>query len=281
MRIIENLTFEGAGMFGITYVGALSVLQTNGILDTVKRYSGTSSGSIVATLLAINCTVDQIEDIFLDTDWASFLDTKCCCCGIINIFYKYGYNIGKRKEISIKRILKEYTGNSNITFKQIYDIYKKELYITAVNLNLKIPVYFSHKYSPDMCVWKAIQMSTAFPFVFTPVKHDGHYYVDGGIMENYPIEVFDDKTKSLGFKIISSDTEINVPTLYSFTTCILSATLKALDDKDTHPYYEETIFIKIPKQGLLTSVLEIDKIIINHKEYYDYGVNAVKTFIKN
>jgi predicted acylesterase/phospholipase RssA len=277
----ENLTFEGAGIFGISYIGALSVLDEHHILDGIKRYSGTSSGSLIAALLSMDCSIKKLHDIMLDTDWGSFLDTSCCCTGLFNTFYKFGYNIGKRKERVFRRILDEHTGIKDITFKQAYDRYNKELYVCTVNINLELPVYFSHEYSPDLSIYKALHMSTAFPYVFSPVKYNGHYHVDGGIMENYPMEIFNDTERSLGLKIISSDdTHRKMTNIYNYTTRILSSILRALDDKDTIPYKDQTIFIKIPKQGLLTSVLDVDTVLIDHHEYFRYGVECTKQYIK-
>jgi NTE family protein len=276
----ENLTFEGAGIFGISYVGALTVLKEHSILSKIKRYSGTSSGSLIAALLSMNCSVEKIHDIMMDTDWGSFLDTRCWCTGIFNTFYKFGYNIGKRKEKTFRRILDEITGIKDITFNQAYHKYNKELYVCSINITIEKPVYFSYEYSPDMPIYKALHMSTAFPYVFSPIKYNGHHYVDGGIMENYPIEVFNDKEKSLGLKIISSDNKPKTASnIYKYSTCILSSTLRALDDKDTIPYKDQTIFIKIPKQGLLTSVLDIDAVLLDHHEYYKYGVECTKKYM--
>lgn len=279
---LENLTFEGAGIFGISYVGALSVLKEHSILNGIKRYSGTSSGSLIAALLSMNCSVEKIHDIMLETDWGSFLDTRCCCTGIFNTIFKFGYNIGKRKEKTFRRILDKITGIRDITFRQAHRKYHKELYVCAINITIEMPVYFSYDYSPDMPIYKALHMSTAFPYVFSPIKYNGHHYVDGGIMENYPIEVFNDKKRSLGLKIISSDTKPKTASnIYKYSTCILSSTLRALDDKDTIPYKDQTIFIKIPKQGLLTSVLDIDTVLLDHHEYYNYGVECTKKYIDN
>lgn len=268
---IENLTFEGAGIFGITYIGALSILESRKILKNIKRYSGSSSGAIIATLLSIGYSLTELEKLLTETKWSTFLDTSCCC-GIFNFFNIYGFNKGKSKEKWFKKIIKNKSGYDNLTFKQIYDLYNKELYICAINLNHEKPIYFSYKYSPNMPVWLALQMSTCFPYIFSPIKYKNEYYIDGGVMENYPIEIFDDKHKSLGFKIISSDSyNKNLSNIYEYSTCVLSSSLRALDDKDTGPYIDRTIFINIPKQGLLTSVLDIEEIIINYEDYYNYG----------
>ena len=282
MNNIENITFEGAGVFGISYVGALSVLNDRGILDNIKRYSGSSSGSLTATMLSMGCSVEEMYSLMLNTDWESFLDTRCCCMGLFNMYFNFGYNSGKQMEKFLKKIILNQTGNKETTFHQAYTMYNKELYICAVNLDKKQPEYFSYISSPDMPIWKALRMSMAFPYVFSPIKHNGSIYVDGGVMENYPIEVFSNKEQSIGFKIISSDSGKKQPTnMVNYSTSILSSIMQALDDKDTMPYHDQTVYIDIPNQGLLTSVLDIDTVMLDHAEYYQYGVDCTLGYLKN
>lgn len=48
---IENIVFEGAGIRGIAYSGAINQLEQIGLLKNVKRVGGTSAGAITAMLL--------------------------------------------------------------------------------------------------------------------------------------------------------------------------------------------------------------------------------------
>ena len=49
----KNLVFEGGGVKGIAYVGALEVLDREGILKDIKRVAGTSAGAMVAVLIGL------------------------------------------------------------------------------------------------------------------------------------------------------------------------------------------------------------------------------------
>ncbi len=60
---IENLVLEGGGVKGLAYAGALQVLAENNLLDTVIRVAGSSAGGIVALLLAVGHTPDEILKI--------------------------------------------------------------------------------------------------------------------------------------------------------------------------------------------------------------------------
>ena len=52
----ENLVFEGAGIRGIAYSGAIAELEQHGLLKNIKRVGGTSAGAITALLLCLGYT---------------------------------------------------------------------------------------------------------------------------------------------------------------------------------------------------------------------------------
>jgi NTE family protein len=52
MSQFRNLVFEGGGVKGIAYAGAIEVLEKESILSDIKRVAGTSAGAITAALLA-------------------------------------------------------------------------------------------------------------------------------------------------------------------------------------------------------------------------------------
>ena len=53
MNNVKNLALKGGGVLGIAYAGAIKVLEDQNILDGIEAVSGTSAGSIVATLLVL------------------------------------------------------------------------------------------------------------------------------------------------------------------------------------------------------------------------------------
>ena len=50
-------------MKGIAYVGALEVLEKEGILSKIKRVAGTSAGAMVAVLVGLGFSADELKDI--------------------------------------------------------------------------------------------------------------------------------------------------------------------------------------------------------------------------
>ena len=56
----KNLVFEGGGVKGIAYVGALEVLEKEGILQDVERVAGTSAGAMMAVLVGLRYSVAEV-----------------------------------------------------------------------------------------------------------------------------------------------------------------------------------------------------------------------------
>jgi NTE family protein len=74
MSQFRNLVFEGGGVKGIAYAGALEVLEKENILPDIKRVAGTSAGAITATLLALGAKSSDIADIVGHTSFRKFMD---------------------------------------------------------------------------------------------------------------------------------------------------------------------------------------------------------------
>ena len=70
----RNLVFEGGGVKGVAYIGALKVLEEKGILGQIQRIGETSAGAINAVLLALGYTGEEILPILLDLKFKNFLD---------------------------------------------------------------------------------------------------------------------------------------------------------------------------------------------------------------
>ncbi len=68
MPTYRNLVFEGGGVKGIAYGGALSELESRNILSHIKRVAGTSAGAITAILLAVGFGYKDVTDIVANTD---------------------------------------------------------------------------------------------------------------------------------------------------------------------------------------------------------------------
>ena len=203
------LIFEGGGMKGMCFVGALLELTKEhegcGSLDlsNVRYYGGTSAGSIFATLLASGHTPQEIEQVMYDTKWKRLKDGGFCFLqNIVRLFRGFGYHKGQFIEELINKLLYKRTGIHNITFEQLHNITNNHLKMVGTNLTTGKIEYMDHVLTPHMPVAKAVQISACIPFVFEPVKYNGAMYVDGGLVKNFDIDMFSEyKPTLLAFDI--------------------------------------------------------------------------------
>ncbi|MGH8160694.1 MAG: patatin-like phospholipase family protein, partial [Gammaproteobacteria bacterium] len=75
MSQFRNLVFEGGGVKGIAYAGAIAELEKRGMLADVRRVGGTSAGAITACLLALGPDTVKLREIVTTTPYASFEDS--------------------------------------------------------------------------------------------------------------------------------------------------------------------------------------------------------------
>jgi NTE family protein len=200
-RKIRNLVFEGGGVKGIAYGGALKTMNEMGLLDEVLRVAGTSAGAITATLLALGCSVPVITNIIQHTNFSEFEDDSL---GVIRdtsrLITDYGWYKGDAFEKWMGDLIREIKGDEYLTFRGLHKLVSedvdypacKDLYIVGTNLTKMQKEIYSYETTPDMFIRDAVRISMSIPFYFACVKRDGDILVDGGVAHNYPIQIFDD-----------------------------------------------------------------------------------------
>jgi|LSQX01.1.fsa_nt_gb NTE family protein len=221
-----GVALSGGGVRGAAHIGVLKALEEENI--KIECISGTSAGSIVASLYSIGYTADEIEDIFLkfekkivDLDWRKILPfimdlfrlkkrgererlsiVDIDYLGIITFFI----TLLLRKPNKIDGFVK---GNivENIVYK--YSKNKNAEHISQTQIPLAIPtvdintaqlvifvsqsIYFKNDdksvYIDDALISEAVRASSSFPVVFKPKMIRGRRLVDGGIKDNVPANV--------------------------------------------------------------------------------------------
>lgn len=193
---IENLVLEGGSVKAWAHIGALLQLEEHGILQKIKRFAGTSAGSLFAALLAANFTATEIAKVGKTLDFSELAHNNIIS-GTYSIFRYEGYGIhsSDRLKKQIQDILATHNISSNITLKELYTLTNKELVIVTTNLNREKAVYFHHAQYPDVKLVDAMICSIGIPVLLrAQVKNyilsTEDYYVDGGLVDNYPLFVY-------------------------------------------------------------------------------------------
>ena len=110
---------------------------------------------------------------------------------LFNFLDNLGFDDGSKLEHYIKKMIRTKINRKDITFKELYETYGKNVVITVVCLEGKEVIYLSKDNFPHMKIWKAVRMSMGVPFLFKPFLYKDKHYVDGGIKHNFPIDLYD------------------------------------------------------------------------------------------
>lgn len=208
--VYRNLVLEGGGIRGIAYGGALEELEKKGLLPQIVRVGGTSAGAIQAALLAVGYTATEIQQLTYQMPVKKMNDGRFIFIGGSNRLLKhYGWYRGEKFTQWMRQQIETKTGNPNLTLAQLHERAGKDgfrdLYVTATNLTLQRMEVLSYETYPAMKVADAVRISMSIPLYFRAVFVDStgntisrprksqalNVMVDGGILANYPIHLFD------------------------------------------------------------------------------------------
>jgi len=206
----KNLALEGGGIRGLAYAGALKILQEKGVLKNIENVAGTSSGAITALMISLGYNSYEIDSFFQSLKIQQFNDGKDILGKIYRMKNEYGIFKGEKFERWLSVLIKNKTGSANTTFNELHQLHLagnnfKDLYCTGTNITQQQLQIFSWQHTPLMQLKTAVHISGCIPVYFKPVaintlgqevsikKNKNAYdlYVDGGMLCNYPINMFD------------------------------------------------------------------------------------------
>ena len=197
-----GLVLSGGGAKGAAHIGVLKVLEENEI--PIDYITGTSMGAIIGAFYAAGYSPDTIESMIMDDNFQYWIDGK--------IPQQYRQYVDHKQPDS-KWITFDLDfdslRNTNINTRIANDLYlnfafNEFLAQASENANynfdsLMIPYramgseIFTEKEVPikQGNLSRAIRASMAIPFVLDPIKINGEFLYDGGIYNNFPVDVLE------------------------------------------------------------------------------------------
>ncbi len=215
-----GLVLSGGGARGAAHIGVLKAFEEYGISPT--HISGTSVGAIVGALYAGGVHWSEI---------LNFLKTT-------SIFHAKRFAFNKPGFLDTEKFyddLKVYFPKDN------FNILKLPLYITATNVvtgKLKI-------FNKGQLI-KPVIASASFPGVFTPTEINGSYYIDGGILNNFPVEPLKKHSDSIIGIYINSLKKIGIKDL-SHSYNVVDRALKIRAASDSVKKFSECNLVIAPE----------------------------------
>ena len=287
-----DLVFEGGGVKGIGLAGAYAALRERGVEP--KRVAGTSAGAITAALVAAGYDAAELDQILLEVPFARFKDEawedKAPLLGRpLSVLTQRGIYEGRFFQNWMRELLE---AKDVRTFGQLADLecpdpkdrYRLKVIVSDVTHRrlLVLPDDAAHLgVDPDeLEVAYAVRMSMSIPVFFEPVMHhnprtgNDHLIVDGGMLSNFPVWLFDARTgepprwPTFGLLLVEGDPKVAIGhriegagesgSVVDFVKALASTMMEAHD----RLYLEKSTFVRtipIPTIGVGTTEFDITR----------------------
>lgn len=282
-----DAVFEGGGVKGIGLVGAVAVTEAKGY-DFVNL-AGTSAGAIIAALVAAGYRADELRTIIATLDYEKFKDPgwvdripilgKAISLGVEKGIYEGEYfetwmrqQLAKKGKRTFKDLVME-------EFKDSAS-YRYKLRVVASDLSrgklLVLPQDIKDfGIEPDdLDIARAVRMSMSIPFFFEPVmmtlpNKERAYIVDGGVLSNFPIQLFDDGTPdppwpTFGYLLVEEDPSRPITVRHQIhgPLSMFAALFATMMEAHDRMYVESDAFartIPIPTKGVTATEFDLSR----------------------
>ena len=220
---IKHLVISSGGPAGHMMYSILRTLNLKGVWDAkdIKSIYGSSIGSYIAIIIALRYEWEVMDDYLIKRPWekifvsasssssssssasaasasgttestehsssSALSDAKNKLDSVLKLYNNHGLYGLKEFTETLRPALQGKDIPVNITFQEFYARTGIELHFTVTELNKFQSIDFSHKTHPTHSVVEACYMSCCYPFGFTPIYRDGCCYIDGGIINDYPV----------------------------------------------------------------------------------------------
>lgn len=243
-----GIALSGGAARGFAHLGVLKFLEEQGIFPEI--IAGTSAGSIAGAFYADGYAPDEIFGIFSHTRIMDFLDISLPKKGLL-------------KTKGLKKVLED-----NLKSKSFEEL-KKPLFVCVTDLNHARAEYINHGNLID-----AVIASCSIPVVFEPFIRSEITYVDGGVVNNLPVEAIRDKCKKLiavNVNPLTYQKEIKGVVGIMVRSFLLAASKDIAAKKQLADIYIET------KKISAYAYYEISK----SKEMFDIGYEEAESVFRN
>lgn len=268
----NTLILSGGGIKGIAHIGALKALEEKNILCNITTIAGTSIGGLIASLFVIGYTADELYSFIelFDLSKIKSIDPS-------RLLAKHGLDDGSKFVFVLEKMFEEKNISKNITFVELWNMTKIKLILTTVCLNDKQPYYLSHLTFPTMPILLAIRMTTSLPIWFIPVEYNNKLFVDGGCIDNYPIQLFEKNLNNVIGIYLSENREYceHIANTEDFLFNLIQCFFEGNSCNSIKGFEKYTIKINLPQVNIIN--LNINKIV--KKRLFDFGYLETVNFI--
>ena len=302
-QIYADAIFEGGGVRGLAFLGALRCCHDLGI--RWRKLAGTSAGAITAAVLATDLSMDDLEELLGQLDYSLFLTQKNSPL-ILNgdpaddlqspawtlLFLTISRQMGEYSAQPFRQWLEATLGKGHLhTFADVKkQLKERELKVVISNLTrgemLVLPDDLRRQDSADsdplykqlrlenpedFSVAEAVRLSMSIPLFFEPGKLGNDLIVDGGILSNFPLWIYDKQSVgstpamprwfTFGFRLVDTgiENQVKINTPLSMLAAMFRTMMKARDRYHQREMDKgRVINIDVSEAGVTTTDFQLD-----------------------
>jgi len=199
MSCINSICLSGGGARGFQLLGSIAYLQEILNFQEIDEFIGTSIGAMLCYLLAIGYSAIEILMFF----HSSKVLEKIKNFNVMQMIQEGGSSSFSPIQELLERMTIKKIG-CLISLSQLKSQLGKKLVIVVYNLTKKCKEIISPETRPDIPCITAIRMSSTLPFIFQPYLYDNSLYLDGGLVDNFPVELLSCADKSIAISLSPS-----------------------------------------------------------------------------
>lgn len=279
-----GLVLSGGGAKGIAHIGVIQALEDNNI--PINYVTGTSMGAIVGGLYASGYTPQEMMELIMSkgfTDWST---------GVINtdLTYYFDKSIPTPAFINFNFALKDTTKQSssiipasiinpipmNFAFMELFSAFTAQCNSDFNKLYVPFRCVASDVFHKRKIVCKngnlgnAIRASMTFPIVFKPIYENGYPLFDGGIYDNFPVDVMRKDFAPdfiIGVDVSTASSKINVNNLID--------QVEAMVIQDHGTVIQDSLGVRMNLNLSDFGLLDFNKAKAIYKIGYDHAMNLI------
>lgn len=193
----NTMVLSGGGVKGLGLLGALQFLADQNKLLKVVKYIGTSVGAIIGYLIAIGYSpIEVMVNIYQKQVIEKVMNA-------VNVMDLMNHG-GALNFFVLQDILEDMTISKIghlLTMEQLYNEFGKHLICCTYNQSKGVCEYLDYRNHPKLPCMIALKMSSNFPFLFHPFFYEDSTYIDGALLENFPISRLTEEDIAIGIRL--------------------------------------------------------------------------------
>ena len=196
----NTLILSGGGINGLYTLGGMQYIDDQNYLENVNKYVGTSIGTFICYLIIIGYKPLEIISKVISEK----LLEKFEKINLINTINGHGIYPWKHIDDFLINLTLEKC-EQTLTFKDIFDKYDCKFICCTYNITKQVTEYISVDTHPNLLCTSAIRMSCNVPLLFSRYRYKDSYYIDGGIVNDFPITIVSEDENILGIYLAQGD----------------------------------------------------------------------------